>query len=219
MKLNTFISNKKVNKKPKRIGRGIGSGKGKTAGRGMKGQKSRSGVSINGFEGGQMPLHMRLPKHGFKNPFKKKYLLLSTDKLNELSEKKLISGDKNITIKDLSKLNVKVSKKYKGLKILAGNKLNSKISIEAHAVSKKALDLFKKAGGSVELVKFEIPKNDKPITAKKKKKVNAPKTISDNIVKKKKELNKSNTKSVKSAKKIEPSTKNKTQKSKNDDKK
>ena len=85
IKLNNRL---KINKSKIRVGRGIGSGKGKTAGRGMKGQKSRSGVSINGFEGGQMPLHMRMPKHGFKNPFKKKFYILTTTMINRLIKNK-----------------------------------------------------------------------------------------------------------------------------------
>ena len=94
MKLNEIKIDSSLKRKPKRIGRGIGSGKGKTCGRGMKGQKSRSGVSINGFEGGQMPLHMRLPKHGFKNNFKKNYFLISTDLINNLVKTKKISSSK-----------------------------------------------------------------------------------------------------------------------------
>ena len=96
MRLNEIKIEKFKPKKSKRVGRGIGSGKGKTAGRGVKGQKSRSGVSINGFEGGQMPLHMRMPKHGFKNPFKKSYLLIDTTKLNEmLKTKKILEKKKS----------------------------------------------------------------------------------------------------------------------------
>ena len=89
MKLNEIKTDSKL-KKRKRVGRGIGSGKGKTAGRGMKGQKSRSGVSINGFEGGQMPLHMRMPKHGFKSRKKIKKMILKTDLINNLLEQKII---------------------------------------------------------------------------------------------------------------------------------
>ncbi len=167
MKLNTFTSNPNVNQKPKRVGRGIGSGKGKTAGRGMKGQKSRSGVSINGFEGGQMPLHMRLPKHGFKNVFKKKYLLISTRRLNELLDNKVISETKEIKIKDLEKIGFKLKNQFRGLKILGGEKLSKKIKIQANAASKKAIEIFKKAGGSIEIIKFDsIKKENKSITKK-----------------------------------------------------
>lgn len=153
MKLNELNIKDSLKKKPKRVGRGIGSGKGKTAGRGMKGQKSRSGVSINGFEGGQMPLHMRLPKHGFKNPFKKKFLIISTKTINELIEKKLISTSKKFTIEDYEKINIFIKKKHKGIKILADNELKEKIEIQANSASKKAFELFKKVGGSIEIVK------------------------------------------------------------------
>ena len=152
MKLNEIKIDNSLKRKSKRIGRGIGSGKGKTCGRGMKGQKSRSGVSINGFEGGQMPLHMRLPKHGFKNNFKKNYFLISTDLLNDLLKTKKISSSKKITIADFVKMNIRISNKYKGIKILSGSNLNAKIEIEANAASKKALDLFKKAGGKIDIL-------------------------------------------------------------------
>ena len=100
-----------INKNSKRIGRGQGSGKGGTATRGHKGAKSRSGYSKKlGFEGGQMPLHMRLPKHGFKNVFKKKYLLISTRRLNELLDNKVISETKEIKIKDLEKIGFRISR-------------------------------------------------------------------------------------------------------------
>ena len=152
MKLNEIKIDSSLKRKPKRIGRGIGSGKGKTCGRGMKGQKSRSGVSINGFEGGQMPLHMRLPKHGFKNNFKKNYFLISTDLIDDLVKTKKISSSKKITISDFVKMNLKISNKYKGIKILSGSNLNTKIDIEANAASKKALDLFKKVGGKIDIL-------------------------------------------------------------------
>ena len=152
MKLNEIKIDSSLKRKPKRIGRGIGSGKGKTCGRGMKGQKSRSGVSINGFEGGQMPLHMRLPKHGFKNNFKKNYFLISTDLIDDLVKTKKISSSKKITISDFVKMNLKISNKYKGIKILSGSNLNTKIDIEANAASRKALDLFKKVGGKIDIL-------------------------------------------------------------------
>ena len=224
MKLNTFSLNEKIKKNRKRVGRGIGSGKGKTAGRGMKGQKSRSGVSINGFEGGQMPLHMRLPKHGFKNPFKKKYLLISSDKLNQLIDKKLISADKDIKIKDLEKFNIKVSNQYKGVKVLAGKELNAKLKIEANAASKAAVELFKKSGGSIEIVKFERNKGTKTINSKKKNISSSDsKSIKEKVSSKKNENLKIETKGkeskmIKSQKKT-TSTTNKINKQNKDDKK
>lgn len=167
MKLNELSLGGKRVKKAKRVGRGIGSGKGKTAGRGMKGQKSRTGVSINGFEGGQMPLHMRMPKHGFKNPFKKKFYVLTTTVINRLLKSKKISSSKKITISDL---NFKISQKYNGLKILNGEKLASGISIQAHSASKSAVDAFKKAGGEIEIINKEKKIVKKNIAEKKDKK-------------------------------------------------
>lgn len=225
MKLNTFSLNEKIKKNRKRVGRGIGSGKGKTAGRGMKGQKSRSGVSINGFEGGQMPLHMRLPKHGFKNPLKKKYLLLSSDKLNELLDKKLISADKDIKIKDLDKFNIKLTNQYKGIKILAGKKLNAKLKIEANAASKGAVKLFKKSGGTIEIVKFERTTSTKKILNSKKKNTSniGSKSIKEKVSSKNNESRIIKTKGKKSntnkPKKTATSTTNKINKQNKDDKK
>ena len=225
MKLNTFSLNENIKKNRKRVGRGIGSGKGKTAGRGMKGQKSRSGVSINGFEGGQMPLHMRLPKHGFKNPLKKKYLLLSSDKLNYLIDKKLISADKHVEIKDLEKFNIKLTNQYKGIKILAGKKLKAKLKIQANSASKNAVELFKKSGGSIEIVKVQRTKSKKKIVNSKKKntfnldsrlikeKVSS-KTSESSII----ESNSKKSKTIKSKKKTTSAT-NKVNKQKKDDKK
>ena len=103
MKLNEFkITDRKT--KRKRICRGIGSGKGKTGGRGMRGQKSRTGVSINGFEGGQMPLHMRMPKHGFKSKSKLRKIILKTDFINQLLEKKIISDKAKLDIAQITTL-------------------------------------------------------------------------------------------------------------------
>ena len=111
MKLNEIKINKL--KVKKRIGRGIGSGKGKTAGRGMKGQKSRSGVSINGFEGGQMPLHMRMPKHGFKSKKKYNKVILKTDFINYLIEKKVIKDKSSVKLEQI--IDFSNSKKNSGL--------------------------------------------------------------------------------------------------------
>ena len=225
MKLNTFSLNENIKKNRKRVGRGIGSGKGKTAGRGMKGQKSRSGVSINGFEGGQMPLHMRLPKHGFKNPLKKKYLLLSSDKLNYLIDKKLISADKHVEIKDLEKFNIKLTNQYKGIKILAGKKLKAKLKIQANSASKNAVELFKKSGGSIEIVKVQRTKSKKKIVNSKKKNTSnldsrlikekvSSKTSESSII----EAKSKKSKTIKLKKKTTSAT-NKVNKQKKDDKK
>ena len=166
MKLNEINFGENKPKQPKRVGRGIGSGKGKTAGRGMKGQKSRSGVSINGFEGGQMPLHMRMPKHGFKNPFKKKFYILTTTMINRLIKNKKISSGQKLTIADLENLNIIVNSKQSGLKILFGEKLSSPVSIQCHFASKSAVNEFKRLGCDLETVKMEN-KNFKKSSKKK----------------------------------------------------
>ena len=152
MKLNEFkITDQKTKKK--RICRGIGSGKGKTGGRGMKGQKSRTGVSINGFEGGQMPLHMRMPKHGFKSKSKIRKIVLKTDFINYLLEKKIISDKAKLDIAQIKTLSKSNKNSY--VKFLFGKKLDKPVSIEAHAVSASALKEFKRVGGEVDIIKFK----------------------------------------------------------------
>ena len=173
MKLNEIKIDSKL-KKRKRIGRGIGSGKGKTAGRGMKGQKSRTGVSINGFEGGQMPLHMRMPKHGFKSRKKINKVVLKTDLINNLLEKKIIKENSKLSIKDLT-MHSK-SKKNVFIKILLGKKLNKAVNLESHSASESVKKEFERIGGSINIVKFkklkivnkkEENKNSKKVSEKK----------------------------------------------------
>ena len=153
MKLNelkTPISNLKQRK---RVGRGIGSGKGKTGGRGIKGQKSRTGVSINGFEGGQMPLHMRMPKHGFKSRSKIKNKVFKTDFINYLFDKKAVKEKSTL---DISQLYEFISaKKDSHIKILMGQKLKGSISIEVHAASKGVIKEFKRVGGEIKIIDFK----------------------------------------------------------------
>ena len=153
MKLNelkTPISNLKQRK---RVGRGIGSGKGKTGGRGIKGQKSRTGVSINGFEGGQMPLHMRMPKHGFKSRSKIKNKVFKTDFINYLFDKKAVKEKSTL---DISQLYEFISaKKDSHIKILMGQKLKGSISIEVHAASKSVINEFKRVGGEIKIIDFK----------------------------------------------------------------
>ena len=151
MKLNEFKTIKNKTKR-KRICRGIGSGKGKTGGRGMKGQKSRTGVSINGFEGGQMPLHMRMPKHGFKSKSKYRKVILKTDFINQLLEKKIISDKAKLDIGQITSLSKSNKNSY--VKFLFGKKLDKPVSIQTHAVSASALKEFKRVGGEVDIVKF-----------------------------------------------------------------
>ena len=165
MKLNEFKTIKEKIKR-KRICRGIGSGKGKTGGRGMKGQKSRTGVSINGFEGGQMPLHMRMPKHGFKSKSKYRKIILKTDFINQLLEKKLISDKAKLNIDQI--VNFSNLIKILTLKFLFGKKLDKPVSIQAHAVSASALKEFKRVGGEVDIIKFKKEPSSKSNDIKKK---------------------------------------------------
>ena len=199
MKLNEFKTIKNKTKR-KRICRGIGSGKGKTGGRGMKGQKSRTGVSINGFEGGQMPLHMRMPKHGFKSKSKYRKVILKTDFINQLLEKKLISDKARLDIGQI--LNFSRSSKNSYIKFLFGNKLDQPVSIQTHAVSASALKEFKRVGGEVNVVKFIKEKSTKPNDIKKKiLEENKESDVSKRTVKKK--LDSSTVKNKSSNKKVE----------------
>tara|TARA_B100001057_G_scaffold152530_1_gene152577 strand:- start:5776 stop:6228 length:453 start_codon:yes stop_codon:yes gene_type:complete len=142
----------KINKSKIRVGRGIGSGKGKTSGRGVKGQKSRSGVAIKSFEGGQMPLYRRLPKRGF-NPIKtEKIAILNLDKIQSFIEKKKISTTEVLNSLSLKKLRL-INKNSKKLKILGTGEIKDKINIEADLVSKSALEKIEKIGGSIQLKK------------------------------------------------------------------
>ena len=145
-------STTKVKDKKLRVGRGIGSGKGKTSGRGVKGQKSRSGVSIKSFEGGQMPLYRRLPKRGF-NSFKKDLLAkINLEKLQTLIEKKKINPDEKLNLNNLIKKKI-FKKTYKKLKILGSGNIIVKLDIEADFLSKSAKEKIEKVGGKILLKK------------------------------------------------------------------
>ena len=148
MKLNEIKDNLGSTKSRKRIGRGIGSGTGKTSGKGHKGQKSRSGVSIKGFEGGQMPIHRRLPKRGFTNINRVNYTELNLDKIQKLIDGKKIDPKKIISYKTLLDLGLVKSKKTK-IKLLGKGDIKIKIDIEVSAFSKSAKDSVEKIGGSV----------------------------------------------------------------------
>ena len=142
----------KIQKKKIRVGRGIGSGKGKTSGRGVKGQKSRSGVAIKSFEGGQMPLYRRLPKRGF-NPIKKENIaILNLDKLQSYIDKKNVKSSDLINSDLLKKLKL-INKNSKKLKILGSGEIKIKINIEADLASKSAVEKLEKIGGSIQLKK------------------------------------------------------------------
>ena len=153
MQLNTLNSRlKRANKK--RLGRGIGSSKGKTSGRGHKGQKSRSGVAIKSFEGGQMPLYRRLPKRGFNADISKKKLIaiISLSRIQDIIKKRnAISKDK-INLFSLQKLKL-IKKKYKKLKLLGPGDLKEKLNIEVNSISKSAKEKIEKLGGKVTLIK------------------------------------------------------------------
>ena len=150
--MTTLNTTSQVKIKKIRVGRGIGSGKGKTAGRGMKGQKSRSGVAIKSFEGGQMPLYRRLPKRGF-NPLKKvKIAKINIEKLKTLIEKNILKIDEKIDLKNLIKKNI-LNKSYKKIKILGTGNINIKLDIEADFSSKSAREKIEKLGGKISIKK------------------------------------------------------------------
>jgi len=143
-------STSQVKIKKMRVGRGIGSGKGKTSGRGVKGQKSRSGVAIKSFEGGQMPLYRRLPKRGF-NPLKKeKIAVINLDKIQNLIETKKINKDSQINI-DLLKKNKIISKSFHKIKILGSGEIKDKVNLSVDFISKSAKAKLEKAGGTISL--------------------------------------------------------------------
>ena len=151
-KLNTI--NSKIHDSKIRPGRGIGSGKGKTSGRGHKGQKSRSGVAIKSFEGGQMPLYRRLPKRGFKNfnSQKSKIAIINVSDIEKLFVTKKISNTEKINLKSLQNLKL-VNKKYEKLKILGNGEIKNKINIEVNKVSKPAKTKIESAGGTISIIK------------------------------------------------------------------
>ena len=148
----TLNKRPKMNKTKIRVGRGIGSGKGKTSGRGVKGQKSRSGVAIKSFEGGQMPLYRRLPKRGF-NPIEKKNIaILNLDKIQYYIDKKNIKTTDTINSDLLKKLKL-INKNSIKLKILGSGEIKDKINVEADLASKSAVEKLEKIGGSIQIKK------------------------------------------------------------------
>ncbi len=149
MELNNLI---KSNIKKIRVGRGIGSGKGKTSSRGHKGQKSRSGVAIKSFEGGQMPLYRRLPKRGFKSMQKNLTAILNLSKLQNIFDKSQNDIKNTLDLKILKEKKL-INKKFKKLKILGNGEIKKNIDISAHFVSKQALTKIEKAGGKVSIIK------------------------------------------------------------------
>ena len=149
MELNNLVKN---NKKKIRVGRGIGSGRGKTSSRGHKGQKSRSGVAIKSFEGGQMPLYRRLPKRGFNPVLRKKIAILNLDKIQSFIDKKNLKSNDIINSELLKKLKL-INKNSIKLKILGSGNIKDKINIIADLASKSAVEKLEKIGGSIEIKK------------------------------------------------------------------
>ena len=164
IKLNDLRDNPGARKSRVRVGRGIGSGLGKTAGRGQKGQKSRSGVSIKGFEGGQMPLHMRLPKRGFNNIFAKDYAEVNIGAIQKLIDLKTLAATGTIDHDALKAAGLARGGKD-GVRLLGKGELSATLTLKVAGASKGAIDAVEKAGGSVEIV----PGRDKPALAAAKK--------------------------------------------------
>ncbi len=148
MKLNELRDNPGATKPRKRVGRGPGSGMGKTAGRGIKGQKSRSGVAINAYEGGQMPLYMRLPKRGFNKPNRKKFAVVNLGLLQKFIDAKKLDPKKEITEDVLLEAGV-IRRKLDGVRVLAKGEITSKVKLSVTGASKAAIEAVEKAGGSL----------------------------------------------------------------------
>ena len=171
MRLNQFANLKKIEKNRKRIGRGIGSGTGKTSGKGHKGQKSRSGVSIKGFEGGQMPIHRRLPKRGFINIFRNEFIPINLGKIQKLIDEKKLVLTKPIDIEAFLQVGL-IKKRKSKIKILSNGKLKDKVEIVASGFSDNAKKAIEKNGGKAliqDLSKpIKIVKDNKSDKDKKK---------------------------------------------------
>ena len=150
MKLNQLTDNKGARKPRKRVGRGIGSGTGKTAGKGHKGQKSRSGAAIKGFEGGQMPLHRRLPKRGFTNIFAKRYVVVNLGRLQQAIDAGKLDAKQDIDATALKSAGL-IKNPRDGVRLLAKGELKAKVKVAVAGASKAAVEAVEKAGGSVTL--------------------------------------------------------------------
>lgn len=170
MKLNELSDNPGAHKNRIRVGRGIGSGKGKTGGRGVKGQKSRSGVAIKGFEGGQMPLYRRMPKRGFKNPFRKEYAVVNLSRLQQAIDDKRLDAKKTIDTAALQAAGLVGRRVGDGVRLLANGELKAKITIDVAGASKAAVEAVEKAGGMVVLPEVtEKPEGKKAAKIKAEK--------------------------------------------------
>ena len=151
MKLNEIKDNEGSTKNRKRVGRGIGSGSGKTGGRGVKGQKARSGVAINGFEGGQMPIYRRLPKRGFNNIFASDFVIVSLDRVQKAIDAGKLDAKATVDAAALKAAGV-IRREKDGVRILADGELKAKVAFEVAGASKPAIEKIEKAGGSVKLL-------------------------------------------------------------------
>jgi len=151
MKLSDIAGNAGSRKKRMRVGRGIGSGKGKTSGRGGKGQTARSGVRIKGFEGGQMPLHRRLPKRGFNNIFRLEFVEINLDRLQQAIDSKVFDAKNTVNAESLVKAGV-LRRARDGVRLLGRGELKAKLNIEVHGASKSAIAAVEKAGGTVKIL-------------------------------------------------------------------
>ncbi|MFP6779655.1 MAG: 50S ribosomal protein L15 [Alphaproteobacteria bacterium] len=165
MRLNEISDNPYSKHNKKRVGRGIGSGKGKTSGKGHKGQKSRAGVAIKGFEGGQMPLHRRLPKHGFNNIFRKEYTIIGLDDLQKAIDAGKIDDKKIINAKVLKENGV-ITRMKDGVKLLGNGSINSKIDIEVTTASRSAKKAIEKVSGKISILLENIKEESNDIKAK-----------------------------------------------------
>jgi len=151
MKLSDIADNAGSRKKRMRVGRGIGSGKGKTSGRGGKGQTARSGVRIKGFEGGQMPLHRRLPKRGFNNVFRLDFAEVNLDRIQQAIDAKVLDAGATINAEALVKSRV-LRRARDGVRLLGRGEIKAKVNIEVHGASKSAIAAVEKAGGTVKIL-------------------------------------------------------------------
>ncbi|MEL6746678.1 MAG: 50S ribosomal protein L15 [Pseudomonadota bacterium] len=159
MRLNELRDNPGANKPRTRVGRGIGSGKGKTGGRGVKGQKSRSGVAIKGYEGGQMPIHMRLPKRGFNNPFRKNFALINLGKLEEAAEAGRIDATKTVTAQVLCDAGI-IRRVLDGVRLVANGEVTRKFDLEVAGASATAIAAIEAKGGSVKVLVAKAAESD-----------------------------------------------------------
>ena len=148
MKLNEICDNQGATKNRKRLGRGAGSGTGKTSGRGHKGQKSRAGATINGFEGGQMPIYRRLPKRGFKNPFRKQYRIVNIDDIQKAVDAGKVKAGAELDAQSLQDFGI-VGKGKLGIRVLGRGKIDVAINLNVAGASKTAITAIEKAGGKV----------------------------------------------------------------------